>query len=98
MKCAIGNMKTTENETYERERRCTEECQPNLVAAGQQPASGLNGDELSEELTEFLLVKLQELKAGTFTAGDAVSSRPVARQVTDAQRCTSRTGASSDAQ
>jgi hypothetical protein len=97
-KNCIENAETPENEIHELEHCCTDEGQSNLVAAEQQPIKGLGEHELSEELTEFLLVILQELKAGTLTAGDTASSQPVVRQVTGIERSASRAGASSDAQ
>lgn len=48
--------------------------EPVVVALVQEPVKGPIGNELSEELTEFLLVKLQQLKAETLTAG-AVAER-----------------------
>jgi hypothetical protein len=61
--------------TTSRESCSTPNDEPVLVALVQQPVSEPSANELSEELTELLLVKWQQLKA------DASSAGGVSRQV-----------------
>jgi hypothetical protein len=96
-KNCIENTETPGNETYERKRSCAEECEPGLVVGDQQPMKERGRHELSEELTEFLLVKLRQLKPDAPTAGATVGACAVAERIVVVSHLALSAGVSSDA-
>jgi len=69
--------------------------EPVVVALVQEPLKGPIGNELSEELTEFLLVKWQQLKADASAAGGVSRVSPTGT-LSGALGLALSTGASSD--